>query len=149
MIMAKSKKRSFRSVVKRNYMVYSDKSLKSIMHVFNEEIEGLRGRMVPVTYTLEKTGRTSLFSLSIGYTHIDLEQDQDPANDNQFSTRDGKKYTCFMEDDGLRITLRAEGKVGDSWTLNVMLGQSPLNDNPVEEYRPDENGRLDHDEKHN
>jgi len=103
------------------------------------------GKNVSVTYKLRKSAFVSLLDngFSIGYVNIDLLADQD-TDVNSFSTKDGKFYPCLMEEGGLQVTLYAEGKTGDFWTLELEVDGKALAANPIR-TETDERGHLDFD----
>lgn len=101
------------------------------------------GKTVPVTYKLKKSSFVSLLDngFSIGYVNIDLTADQD-ADPNSFSTKPGKSYSCLLQDDGLQVTLFAEGKKGDFWTLELEIDEKAVSVNPIR-VETDAQGHLD------
>ena len=101
------------------------------------------GKTVPVTYKLKKSSFVSLLDngFSMGYVNIDLASDQD-ADPNSFSTKPGKSYSCLLEDQGLQVTLYAEGKAGDFWTLELEIDGKAIPLNPIR-VETDAQGHLD------
>ncbi len=104
--------------------------------------------LVPVTYTLTKSNDVVIKRLFIGDTKIDLEVDQDPGDPNKFATHGSKKYMCINDTQGLKVVVRADGKAGGSWSLEIERAGAALADNPIEE-ETDANGNLDHNKFHN
>jgi hypothetical protein len=103
-------------------------------------------KVVSVTYKLKKSAFVTFpeNGFSIGYTNIDLPEDQE-ADPNNFSTSEGKFYSCLLEDDGLRVTLLAEGKAGDFWNLELEIDGKPTASNPIK-VQTDGRGHLDFDQ---
>jgi len=142
----KTSNRYFKSIDQTGKIIFKDDKKIEFSYLTHDAI-GLAGVMVPVTYVLQKSSDVSLFSFSIGYTQILLRDDQDTNNQNKFLTRNGKKYICLKESDGLRVVLRADGKIGGQWSLKIKIGLNELNEFPIEK-KTDNNGRLDYDKKH-
>ncbi|WP_090555802.1 hypothetical protein [Pedobacter hartonius] len=103
------------------------------------------GKTVSVTYRLKKSAFAAILEngFSIGYVNIDLQKDQD-ADPNGFSTKGAQSYRCLMEKGGLRVTLYAEGKTGDFWTLELEIDGKAVAANPVS-VETDGKGHLDYD----
>lgn len=106
--------------------------------------KGKSGKIVAVTYSLKKSSNVTFpeNGFSIGYTNIDLAQDQDSNPDN-FSTKGSQKYLCLLEEDGLQITLYAGGLSGDFWTLDIQVDGIALAANTIRVYT-DTKGNLDY-----
>lgn len=106
--------------------------------------KGKSGKIVAVTYSLKKSANVTFLDngFSIGYTHIDLVNDQDQDPDH-FSTKGSQKYLCLQEESGLQVTLYAGGMSGDFWTLDIQVDGVPLIANTIRVYT-DTNGNLDY-----
>jgi len=104
------------------------------------------GKIVSVTYTLKKSPLVAFLDngFSIGYASIDLLSDQE-NNPNTFSTREGKFYPCLLEQGGMQLTVFAEGKAGDFWTLELQIDGQNAAASPI---RVETNalGHLDFDQ---
>ncbi len=110
---------------------------------------GVTGTSVYITYTLTKSdAEVAIANLTIGYTIIDLIADLDTEDINTFKTRGAQEYLGLSEADGIMVSVNATGKVGSSWSLSISLDGVPLSDNPIEE-ETDDNGYLNHNQKHN
>ena len=101
------------------------------------------GKIVSLTYKLNKSSFVSFIDqgFSIGYVNIDLAADQD-AEPNSFSTKSGKSYSCLLEEQGLQVTVYAEGKAGDFWTLMMEIDGKAVAETPIKVYT-DAQGHLD------
>jgi hypothetical protein len=108
--------------------------------------KGKSGKIVAVTYSLKKSANVTFLEngFSIGYTNIDLAQDQD-SNPDSFSTKGSQKYLCLQEDDGLQVTLYAGGMSGDFWTLDIQVDGVPLAANTIR-VSTDAKGNLDYNQ---
>lgn len=104
------------------------------------------GKIVSVTYKLKKSAFVTFLAngFSAGYVNIDLLSDQE-TDENCFSTRDGKFYPCLMEEAGLQVSLFAEGKTGDHWSLELEIDGKPVAVNPIR-VETDDQGHLDFDD---
>jgi hypothetical protein len=104
------------------------------------------GKVVSVTYQLKKSAFVSFLEngFSIGYVNIDLLSDQE-MDSNSFSSAEGKSYACFLEDGALRLTVFAEGKAGDFWSLELQIDGRPAASNPIR-VETDQRGHLDIDQ---
>ncbi|MBB6498690.1 hypothetical protein [Pedobacter cryoconitis] len=106
---------------------------------------GKTGKIIAVSYSLKKSAGVSLSDngFNIGYTNINLDQDQS-TDPNIFSTKGKQKYLCLMEEEGLQVTLYANGMSGDYWTLDILVDGVPLNEGTIKVYT-DTKGHLDYD----
>jgi len=134
----------FLSVVFVNLIATKTNCMKTLKLKHNETVKP-PGKRVSVTYRLKKSAFTSFLEngFSIGYVNIDLQKDQD-ADPNSFSTKGAQSYRCMMEEGGLRVTLYAEGKTGDFWTLELEIDGKAVAANPIK-AETDGNGHLDYD----
>lgn len=119
---------------------------------FKKFLEQVKDQDVEVKYELVTSSDVYLATVYMGYTKIDLVKDQDPANQDQFSSV--TPYRCTLKTEGLRIIVIASGHAGASWQLKVEMkksgdpGFSKIKDSPITMIT-DEMGHLDHNGFHN
>ena len=107
---------------------------------------GKTGKIIAVSYSLKKSAGVSIADngFNIGYTNINLGQDQD-TDPNMFSTKGKQKYFCLMEEDGLQVTLYASGMSGDYWTLDIQVDGVQVKEGTIK-VNTDTEGHLDYDQ---